>query len=46
MTCTTPELTTNGDILFELPHIHHPLGHFKQLQSMNIKYDGHGWCKL
>jgi hypothetical protein len=25
----------NGDILFELPLIHHPLGHFKQLQSTN-----------
>jgi hypothetical protein len=26
--------------LFELPPIHHPLGHFGQLQGMDTKYDG------
>jgi hypothetical protein len=36
----------NGDILFEFPLIRHPLGHFRQLQSMDKKYDGHVWCKL
>jgi hypothetical protein len=36
----------NGDMLFELPPIHHPLGHFGQLQGMDIKFDGHAWCKL
>jgi hypothetical protein len=30
----------NGDILFELPPIHHPLGHSEQLQGMDKKYDG------
>ncbi len=30
----------NGDILFELPLIHHPLGHSGQLQGMDKKYDG------
>jgi hypothetical protein len=30
---------SNGDILFELPLVHHPLGHFRQLQNMDIKYD-------
>jgi hypothetical protein len=37
---------SNGDILFELPPMHHPLGHSKQLQGMDRKYDGHAWCKL
>jgi hypothetical protein len=46
VTYTTPKLATNGDILFELLPIHHPLGHFGQLQGMNKKYDGHVWCKL
>ncbi len=36
----------NGDILFELPHVCHLLGHSKQLQGMDRKYDGHAWCKL
>jgi hypothetical protein len=36
----------NGDILFELPFVHHRLGNFGQLQSMDRKYDGHVWCKL
>ncbi len=36
----------NGDILFELPLICHPLGHFGQLQGMDKKFDGHVWCKL
>ncbi len=27
----------NGDILFELPHVHHLLGHFKQLQRYGQK---------
>jgi hypothetical protein len=35
----------NGDILFELPPMHHPLGHSEQLQGMDRKYDGHAWCK-
>jgi hypothetical protein len=36
----------NGDILYELPFIHHPLGQSRQLQDMNRKFDGHVWCKL
>jgi hypothetical protein len=36
----------NGDILFELSYICHPLGHFGQLQGMDKKFDGHVWCKL
>jgi hypothetical protein len=36
----------NGDILFEIPPICHPLGHSKQLQGMDRKYNGHDWCKL
>jgi hypothetical protein len=36
----------NGDILFELPHVRRLLGHAKQLQGMDRKYDGHVWCKL
>ncbi len=36
----------NGDILFELPPIRHPLGHFEQLQGMDKKFDGHVCCKL
>jgi len=36
----------NGDILFELPPICHPLGHSEQLQGMDKKFDGHAWCKL
>ncbi len=31
----------NGDILFELPPIRHPLGHYGQLQGMDKKFDGH-----
>jgi hypothetical protein len=31
----------NGDILFELPPICHPLGQSRQLQGMDIKFDGH-----
>jgi hypothetical protein len=31
----------NGDILFELPFMCHPLGHYGQLQGMNKKYNGH-----
>jgi hypothetical protein len=31
----------NGDILFELFHVRQPLGHFKQLQVTDRKYDGH-----
>jgi len=34
----------NGDILFELPLICHPLGHSRQLQGMDRKFDGHVWC--
>jgi hypothetical protein len=36
----------NGDILFELLHVHHPLGHSAQLQGMDKKYNGHVWHKL
>ncbi len=36
----------NGDILFELLPIHHPLGKSKKLQGMDRKFDGHVWCKL
>jgi hypothetical protein len=36
----------NGDILFKLLHVHHPLGQSRQLQSMDRKFDGHVWCKL
>ncbi len=31
----------NGDILFELPPICHPLGQFGQLQGMDKKFAGH-----
>jgi hypothetical protein len=31
----------NGEILFGLPLVHHPLGQSKQLQGMDIKFDGH-----
>jgi hypothetical protein len=27
----------NGDILFEIPHVHHLLGHFEQLQRYGQK---------
>ncbi len=36
----------DGDILFQIPPICHPLGHFGQLQGMDRKYNGHVWCKL
>jgi hypothetical protein len=36
----------NGDILFELPLIHHPLQQSKKLQGMDRKFNGHVWCKL
>jgi hypothetical protein len=36
----------NGDILFGLPRICHPLGQPGQLQGMDKKFDGHVWCKL
>jgi hypothetical protein len=36
----------NGDILFELSLVRHSLGHSKQLQGMDRKYNGHVWCKL
>jgi hypothetical protein len=36
----------DGDILFEIPPICHPLGHSGQLQGMDRKYNGHVWCKL
>jgi hypothetical protein len=36
----------NGDILFGLPHICHPLGQPGQLQGMDKKFDGHVWYKL
>jgi len=36
----------NGDILFELLLIRYSLGHSKQLQGMDRKYDGHVWFKL
>jgi hypothetical protein len=35
-----------SDILFELPPMCHPLGHSRQLQGMDRKYNGHAWCKL
>jgi hypothetical protein len=31
----------DGDILFELHLVSHLLGHFRQLQGMNRKYNGH-----
>jgi hypothetical protein len=31
----------NSDILFELPPLCYPLGHFGQLQGMDKKYNGH-----
>jgi hypothetical protein len=36
----------NGDILFELPHVCHPLGHSEQLQGMDKNFNDRGWCKL
>jgi hypothetical protein len=36
----------NGDILFQLPFVHHSLGQFGQLKGMDRKYNNHAWCKL
>jgi hypothetical protein len=36
----------NGDILFECLPIFHPLKHYRQLQGMDKKFNGHAWCKL
>jgi hypothetical protein len=36
----------NGDSLFELLHVRHPLGHSAQLQGMDRKYNGHAWYTL
>jgi hypothetical protein len=38
-------ITLNDDIIFELPPIHLPTSHFKQMQGMDHKYNGHAWCK-
>jgi hypothetical protein len=39
-------ITFNGDILFEFSLIRYRLGHFRQLQGMDKKFNGHVWCKL
>jgi hypothetical protein len=38
--------TFDGDVLFELPTINNPDGHFGQMQGMDRKYDDHFWCKV
>jgi hypothetical protein len=39
MNCLPPKF--NGDILFELLPVCHPLGHSEQLQGMGKKYNVH-----
>jgi hypothetical protein len=38
--------TFDGDVLFELPLINNPNGHFGQMQKMDRKYDDHSCCKV
>jgi hypothetical protein len=38
--------TFDGDVLFELPPINNPNGHFGQMQGMDRKHDDHFWCKV
>jgi hypothetical protein len=39
-------ITFNDDVIFKLLRIHVPIRHFRQMQSMKHKYDGHAWCKV
>jgi hypothetical protein len=39
-------ITFNNKIIFEMPPICLPTGHYGQMQSMDHKYDGHAWCKV
>ncbi len=39
-------ITFNDKIIFEMPPICLPTGHYGQMQSMDHKYDGHAWCKV
>ncbi len=36
----------DGDVLFELPFVCKRMGVSIQMQSMDIKYNGHTWCKV
>ncbi len=36
----------SGDVLFEIPHVVSPDGHFGQMQGMDRKHDGDAWCKV
>jgi hypothetical protein len=38
--------TFNGDVLFELPPIVNLDSHFRQMQGMDKKHDGHAWRKV
>ncbi len=35
--------TFNGDVLFEFSPIVSPSSHYKQMQGMDMKHDGHAW---
>jgi hypothetical protein len=37
---------TINSIIFELSPIHLPIGHSRQMQVMDRKYNGHVWCKV
>jgi len=39
-------ITFNDDIIFEFLPICFLTAHFRQMQGMDRKYDGHVWCKL
>jgi hypothetical protein len=36
----------NGDILFERLPIRHPMGYSRQMQVIDVKCNGHVWCKM
>jgi hypothetical protein len=39
-------ITFNDELIFEFMPICFLIGHFKQMQGMDRKYDGHAWCKM
>ncbi len=43
--CCIPT-TFNGDVLFEFSPIVSPSSHYKQMQGMDMKHDGHARCKV
>jgi hypothetical protein len=36
----------DGDVLFEFPLVHKPMGLSKRMQGMDRRYDGHTRCKV